>query len=186
MYRYMILFLFIIVSVPVFASRTFTSQMPYYNANYGAYYGGDHIPKRMYMPRKNFTRFSDINELERYALNRNFSKDSDVTRLERLETLAFGAVQRGDINARYDNVREAILTRPKQNYKTSLLRNISDFFSGKLTGYTPNINQDVFDTDFDDSSFGKSSAVNYSSPWGNGYRTNRYGTGSGFGVHIVD
>ena len=186
MYRFIALLLLTAISVPVSASRTVVTRTPYYNANYGAYYGGDYIPYQRLRSRNNYSRFSDINELERYAMNRNFTRDSDITRLERLETLAFGAVQHGDINARYENVRGAILTRPKQDYKTSLIRSIGDYFAGRLTGYTPNINQDDFDSDMYSSSFGKSSAVNYSSSWGSGYRTNRYGNGSGMGVHILD
>ena len=186
MCRFIVMLLLFIVSIPVSVSRTVVTRSPNYDTSYGAYYGGDYKPNVRLRNRSNYSRFFDINELERYAMNRNFTKDSDITRLERLEELAYGAVQQGDIYTRYDNVRNAILTRPKQDYKTSLIRNISDYFTGKLTGYTPNINQDDFDIDFSDTSFGKSSATNYVSPYHRGYRTNNYGIGSGMGVHLLD
>ena len=90
--------------------------------------------------------FSDINALEKYTLNRNYNKESDLQRLQRLEMQAFGAIQSGDINSRYDNVRNAILSRPQNNYKSSLWRNIGNYFSGQMTGYTPSFdfNNDPF------------------------------------------
>ena len=165
--------------MPVFAERTFTTISPYYGGynTPQTYYGGDYLPNRRY--KRNRSVFADINDLERYAMNKNFTGDSDLKRVERLESLAFGAIQEGDIYTRYDNVREAILTRPKQNYKTSILRNISDYFSGQLTGFTPQMN-----TAPDD--YSQSSYTQYSSPWGSGYKTKNYGFGSGTGVHILD
>ena len=184
MYRAIVLLLLTAIATPVFASRTVVTQTPVFNPYYSpqAYYGGDYIPNRRF--QRHSSVFHDINDLERYALNRNFTKDSDQVRLERLETLAFGAVQEGDIYTRYDNVRDAILTRPKPNYKTSLLRNISDYFSGQLTGYTPSMT--TTNPSFYSSDYGQSSTTEYISPWGRGYRTNNYGAGSGTGVHILD
>ena len=184
MYRAIVLLLLTAITTPVFASRTVVTQTPVFNPYYSpqAYYGGDYIPNRRF--QRHSSVFHDINDLERYALNRNFTKDSDQVRLERLETLAFGAVQEGDIYTRYDNVRDAILTRPKPNYKTSLLRNISDYFSGQLTGYTPSMT--TTNPSFYSSDYGQSSTTEYISPWGRGYRTYNYGAGSGTGVHILD
>ncbi len=181
MNRIVVLFLLLIISMPVFASRTYVTQTPYYNPYYGAYYGGDYIPRHRFVKR-NTSRFSDINELERYAMNKNFTKDSDLMRLERLETLAFGAVQQGDISTRYDNVRDAILTRPKQDYKTSVLRGIKDYFSGQMTGFTPQINQNNYNIP----TYGRSSNTTFISPFGSGYETSNYGVNSGCGVHILD
>lgn len=185
MYRVLLFFLLITFSVPVFAEkRTIVTQTPVFNPYYApqVYYGGDYIPTGGYQRRGSV--FSDINDLERYALNRNFTRDSDRIRLERLETLAFGAVQEGDIYTRYDNVRNAILSRPKPNYKTTLLRSISDYFNGQLTGYTPSLSQQNYYPYSSD--FGQSSSAEYITPWGRGYRTNNYGIGSGSGVHILD
>ena len=171
--------------MPAFsATRKIVTQTPYYNPYYApqAYYGGDYIPRRSY--RRNASVFYDINDLERYAMNKNFTRDSDRVRLERLETLAFGAVQEGDIYTRYDNVRNAILTRPKQNYKTSVLKSISDYFSGQLTGYTPSLGTST--PVYYPSDYGQNSSTQYSSPFRSGYKTHSYGIGSGSGVHILD
>jgi len=174
MYRFFVILILIISVTPVFAARTVVTQTPYNNYYYTpqAYYGGDYVPMRRY-GRRSGSIFADINDLERYAMNRNFTKDSDRTRLERLEMQAFGAVQEGDMLARYDNVRNAILTRPKQNYKKSFLRSLSDYFSGELTGFTPSVSDNFFGQSFENS---------YSTPWGGGYRTNNYGQGSGMGI----
>jgi len=186
MYRVFLSFLLIALSMPVFAgTRTVVTQTPVYNPYYTpqAYYGGDYVPNRNYSRRNSV--FSDINDLERYALNRNFTRDSDRMRLERLEMLAYGTVQEGDIYTRYDNVRNAILSRPKQNYKTSILRNISDYFSGQLTGFTPSMGTNQSYSSYP-STYGQSSSVDYITPWGKGYKTNNYGLSSGSGIHILD
>lgn len=186
MYRILTLFLLLTISMPVFsATRKVVTQTPYYNPYYApqAYYGGDYIPRRSF--RRNSSAFYDINDLERYAMNKNFTRDSDRVRLERLETLAFGAVQEGDIYTRYDNVRNAILSRPKQNYKTSVLRSINDYFNGQMTGFTPSLSQS--DSYGNNSGFfGKSYSSGYSTPWSHGFRTSNYGTNSGTGVHLID
>ena len=187
MYRFVMLLILSTLSMPVFAERTFTTTSPYYGTfnTPQAYYGGDYIPNRRY--KKNRSVFSDINDLERYAMNRNFTGDSDLKRVERLETLTFGAIQEGDIYTRYDNVREAILTRPKQNYKTSILRSISDYFSGQLTGFTPSVTSNQNSNNFfSDTPYSQSSYTQYRSPWGSGYRTKDYGIGNSSGVHILD
>lgn len=187
MYRFVLLLILSTLSMPVFAERTFSTISPYYGGynSSQAYYGGDYMPKKY---KKNRSVFADINDLERYAMNKNFTGDSDLKRVERLESLAFGAIQEGDIYTRYDNVREAILTRPKQNYKTSVLRNISDYFSGQLTGFTPQINNsyspDIYPPNI--YPYDQSSYTQYRSPWGSGYKTKNYGFGSGSGVHILD
>lgn len=180
MYRFLVLAVLLTVFEPVFAERIVT-QAPLNNFYYSpqAYYGGNYAPRRY---AKNRSVFYDINDLERYAMNRNFTKDSDLVRLERLETLAFGAVQEGDIYARYDDVRNAILSRPKPNYKTSFLRSLSDYFNGQLTGFTPN----VTNTGSYPSGYEKNSYSEYGSPFGRGYKTNYYGYDNGAGIHILD
>ena len=176
----MLLFLLILlISVtPVFASRTVVTQRPYNSYFYTpqAYYGGDYFPNRKY-GRRTGSMFNDINELEKYAMNKNFTRDSDLNRLERLEMQAFGAVQEGNMLARYDNVRNAILTRPKHNYKKSFMQNLSDYFGGSLTGFTPS---------YSDNFFGQSYESSYSTPWGKGYGTRNYSQGNGFGITRID
>lgn len=81
----------------------------------------------------------DFSALEKYALNKTYKRESNLERLERLENLAFGAVQNGDFETRYNHVENAILSRPQYNYKKSILGNIADYFAGQPTGFTPSI-----------------------------------------------
>lgn len=180
------------MSLPVFAANKVVKQTEYFNPYYTqqAYYGGDYVPSRRYA-RRSASKFYDINDLEKYAFNKNFPKETDIIRLERLETFAFGAIQDGDIYTRYDNARNAILTRPKQNYKTSLLKNISEYFSGQMTGITPSVTSTTNSSNFYNNfnniyPYGKSSNAGFSSPWSRGYRTENYGIGTGSSVHILD
>ena len=195
MYRFIFLLIFsIFLSTYCFAAtRTVVTRQPYYNYNspYNtAYYGGSYVPPKYRYNNNKYTSssFSDLNDLEKYALNKNFFKDSELSRLERLEKQAFGEVRQGDIITRYNNVRNAILSRPKQTYKTSLLRSIGDYFSGQTTGITPSLNSNDYDinSNFTTFPYGSSSATNYSNPWGSGYRVNNYGIGTGTGVRILD
>lgn len=174
-------------------NRHYNNRRPYYRPN--NFYNNAYNQRRFFHPRR--SSFSDLSALEQYTLNRNFTRESDLERLQRLEMQAFGAVQQGDINTRYDNVRNAILSRPKNNYRTSLIRNIGNFFGGQLTGFTPSFNSSFDDDPFFSSNssftttqfpstFGSTSTTGYSSPFGKGYRVNNFGTGSSTGVHILD
>ena len=169
------------------ASRTIITRSPYY---YNPYFNQNTYD----INRQNIRpSFNDMSMLEEYALNRNYGRDSNIARLERLEMQAFGAVQCGDLNSRYENVRSAILSRPKPNYKTSILRGIGNYFAGQMTGYTPNIGTsnpfDYFNTFSQNpypTTYGNSSITEYSGPYGRGYRVNNYNTGSTTGVRILD
>ena len=174
-------------------TRYYNNRRPYYRPN--NFYNNAYNQRRFFHPRR--SSFSDLSALEQYTLNRNFTRESDLERLQRLEMQAFGAVQQGDINTRYDNVRNAILSRPKNNYRTSLIRNIGNFFGGQLTGFTPSFNSSFDDDPFFSSNssftttqfpstFGSTSTTGYSSPFGKGYRVNNFGTGSSTGIHILD
>ena len=83
-----------------------------------------------------------LNALEKYTLNKIYRNDNPISRLERLETEAFGAVQRGNLISRYENVESALLARPKSYYspKRSLINNLATFFAGQPTGLSPMIN----------------------------------------------
>ncbi len=173
-----------------------------YNRLHNPRYYNSYPQRRFFNNRGYYTTssLSDLSALEKYTLNKSYSRDSDLARLERLEMEAFGAIQNGDINRRYDNVRSAILSRPKQNYKTSFWRNIGNYFGGQMTGFTPSFTPSFtssFDNDpfFSNSSFGSTpypttygnnSVSQYSTPFGSGYRLNNYGAGSGCGVKILD
>ena len=115
-------FLIMLNIAPVFA-RTVRTTRSY--TNYNPYY---------YRPVN-----SNLNALERYALQRNFPRENDIQRLERLEELAFGAVQNGDLDTRYQQVENAILSRPQNNYRNSFRNNLNNYFAGQMTGFTPSI-----------------------------------------------
>lgn len=205
MYRFFV-FLVVIFSFyfqlePVMAeARTIVTRTPLpYNHPYN--YTNSRNPIRYYNRPYNIRRtpstFSDISSLEEYSMNRTFGRESDIERLERLEMQAYGAIQQGDIVSRYENVRNAILSRPKQNYKTSLMRNLGNYFAGQMTGYTPSLNSfgssnpymmpmSGFTTTNYPSTYGNNSITEYSGPYGRGYRVNNFGTGSSAGVRIID
>ena len=199
MYRFILSLFLLALMIPSYAAtRTVVTQSPYYyNPNFNQiqtrpYHHYNRPYRQYYNPCHKCSNFSDINALEKYTMNRNFTRESDIQRLERLEMQAFGALQNGDINTRYENVRSAILSRPKQNYRTSLLRNIGDYFAGQTTGYTPSIgSSNPFINSFSQgnypTNYGNSSFTEFSGPFGTrGYNLNNYSTGSNAGVRILD
>lgn len=195
MYRYFFILALIFLSHPVFAERTIVTTKPYFRP----YYSNPQTIRRNYINPRHYnshhyprytTDFSDMNAIEKYALNKTYSKESPLERLQRLEMQAFGAVQSGDIDSRYENVRNAILSRPNYtNTKTSLLRNIGNFFAGQMTGYTPQINSyptsGLNYTQYP-TTFGNGSYTEFSGPFHSGYYNNNFNTGSGCGVKILD
>lgn len=169
------------------ATRNIITRSPYY---YNPYLNQNsyNINRRNILPS-----FNDISMLEEYTLNRNYGRDDNITRLERLEMQAFGAIRQGDLNSRYENVRSAILNRPKANYKTSLLRGIGNYFTGQMTGYTPTIGNSIpfnynntFSQNQYPTTYGNSSITEYAGPYGRGYRINNYNTSSTSGIRILD
>lgn len=191
MYYKLILTLLVFCALPVAAQRNVTVRTPIYNS-YGNFYEQNPRAFRHYNNYQHYSRgymsnenLSDMNALEKYTFNRNYSRENNLSRLQRLEMQAFGAIQDGDINSRYRNVRSAILARPKQNPKASLLRNISDYFSGQMTGFTPQIYRQNCDN-YDNSNFSNQSFQSYSTPWSSGYRMNNSSSGSGIGIKILD
>ena len=130
-----------------------------------------------------------MSELEKYTLNRTYQNDTLMRRLQRLEMETFGAVQDGDYYTRYNAVQSAIYSRPKQNYKKTLLRNIGDYFAGQMTGFTPQIQNYTTPNNsysYYPSTFGNTYETGYSNPWGQRYQYNNYGTGSSSGIQILD
>ena len=182
-------------------TRTIVTRTPLsYNHPYNYNNGRNPIHyynRPYYNIKRNASAFSDINSLETYSMNRTFARESDIERLERLEMQAFGAIQQGDIVSRYENVRASILSRPKQDYKTSLLQNLGNYFAGQMTGYTPSLSSfgssnpymmpmSGFSTTNYPTTYGNNSITEYSGPFGRGYRVNNFGTGSSAGVRIID
>ena len=177
-----ILILQIFFTQNVLAERTITTYQPYYK---------NYIPNNfnLYQRGAYSSNFYDINAVENYAFSKTYPRENILNRLERLEMQAFGTIQDGDIYQRYENVKSVILSRPKQNYRTSLLRNLGDYFTGQITGFTPQIqNYSNYNSGFTNipSSFGHIHESGYSNPWGSRYRVNNYGTGNFSGVRILD
>ncbi len=157
---------------PVFAERTIVTRSPYL---YNPY---NNTQNYNYQNRI----FSDLNDLEMYVFDKTYCSENNLARLNRLEEAVFGTYQQGDIYNRYENVKNAIFARPKQNYKTSFLQNLSNYFAGQMTGYTPNIYQNNYP-----SMYGNNSFVNFSGPQGRGYRYNNNGIGNSSSfVRILD
>ena len=166
--------IFLLNCVNGYAQTTFRTYHPvYYPNNYSRY------------DSQYYQDFDDINALENYTFNRKYVRDNNLARLQRLEMQTFGAVQQGDFNTRYQNVRSAILVRPKQNYRKSFLRNMGDYFSGQLTGFTPSVNP-YPNVQTYTNPYERQRQSYYYTPFGNGYRVNNYGSGSGTSVKILD
>ena len=168
-----LLLAFLLASMPVFseAKQIITHQpirnYPYYN-NYN-----------YYSPQ--FSN-NDLSALEKYAMNKSYPRENPEYRLERLENLVFGSTQYGDINSRYKNIETAILSRPNYtNTKTSLLRNMANYFAGQATGYTPPITNSYYP-----SNYGNQRYNQYSNGlFGGGYSINNSSLGSGSSIRIL-
>lgn len=179
MLRLFVCFLLLINITPVFAAaKTIRTINPYYY-NPG-YYNQTYIPA------------DSLNALERYAMNRNYARESDLQRLERLENLAFGAVQNGDLNYRYSQVENAILSRPKYNsYKNTFRNALGNYIAGRATGITPSIvvpnMMSGYNNSYYSPQYTNSNMMQYStSPFGTrGYRVLNQNYGSGSGVRIL-
>lgn len=188
MYRLIILFTAFVLIVPAQA-RTGSPWGTYYGSYYPyGKYKSPYSIRRASEPRGSNSNFSDISALEKYLFNKSYGRDNFLTRLQRLEAQTFGAIQHGDVNTRYERVKSAVLSRPKMNYKTSLLRGIKDYFSGQITGYTPSLDTMTADSYFDTDSYPyeTSSVTELIGPFRRGYRVNNNGSASSFGVKILD
>lgn len=89
-----------------------------------------------------------LGDLEKYTIGKKFTKDSNLERLERLEELAFGSVQSGNLPARYKKLERAVYSRPKCNHRQSVLGKIANYFAGDVTGFTPGFSPQYFTQDF--------------------------------------
>ena len=105
--------------------------------NHRNFLHSQHCPKCHF--EENYLSSRDLNALEKYALDRTYQRENDLKRLERLENLAFGAAQSGNIFSRYKNVENAILSHPKQVQKRSFISNLANYFAGQTTGLTPSL-----------------------------------------------
>ena len=180
-------FLLMTISCVFGAERRVIMQNPYINNPYYRhvdYYQSEVLPR-------------DLSALEKYAMNRTYFRENPIKRLERLEDLAFGSIQNGDIESRYKNVEAAILARPKYNTRRTPLGTLTNFFNGQPTGITPSV-YDSFGSNFmpaydrfmhgmPSNDYGNMRINQYSNGiFGNGYNVYRSNTGNGSSIRILD
>ena len=87
----------------------------------------------------------------------------------------------------YNNYRQYVYEEPQA--RKSILRKVSDYFGGQLTGFTPPIYPSYHPstTSYYPQNCTNSNVVEYSNPWfRHGYNINNYNTGSGSSVRILD
>lgn len=92
-----------------------------------------------------------LNKMERQVFNQTFPQNNPQRRIERLEEQLFGAVQSGDLNARYEAVKMASKAYnktsdyiPNNSYGTSGWKGLAaalgnSLTGGYMTGFTPPI-----------------------------------------------
>lgn len=177
----------VLLNINIALGETFQTirQNPYINNPYyrhNSYYRNEILPR-------------DLSALEKYSMNRIYPRETTLQRLERLENLAFGSIQSGNIESRYKNVETAILSRPKQNIKRSALGALSNYFLGQATGFTPSV-YDNFGTNYvpaydnfihNGNSFGNTRLNQYSNGiFGSGYSIFNNNLGNGSSIRILD
>ena len=178
MLRFLICLLVLLGVNSVYASSYhLVRQYPHY---------GNYNNSHSYLPREN------LSALEKYTLNRAYPRENPVLRLERLENLAFGSIQSGDLETRYRNVENAILSRPKAVTKRSALGNIVSYFAGQPTGITPPVYNRYYYPDTTTGyynyhpSYGNQRYNQYSNGiFGHGYSLMNSGFGNGSSVTIL-
>ncbi len=182
MKKFIIVFLFLMsMNASLGATRHVIQQNPYIN---NPYYRHQNYYQTEVLPR-------DLSALERYSMNKIYPRENVIQRLERLENLAFGSTQNGDIRTRYSNVETAILSRPQNNVKRNALGNIVSYFTGQPTGITPAIQTyDTFNypayNSFTSNTFGNQHFNQYSNGiFGHGYSMLNNGLGNGSSVRIL-
>ena len=132
MRRIFVILLLIFSTGNVFASVRYNTPLNHPHYNRQQYY-------RPHLSTDN------LRALEKYSMNRVYSRDYPLQRLERLENLAFGAIQYGDLETRYKNVENAILSRNGYGAgvngvnRRNWLGNVANYFAGQATGITPSI-----------------------------------------------
>jgi len=165
--------------------RRVVMQTPYINNPYyrqSGYYQSEVLPH-------------DLSALERYSMNRVYSRETPLRRLERLENLAFGSIQSGNLESRYRNVESAILSRPKSNFKHNALGTLTNYFRGQATGVTPSIYDNFYNymPAYDNfmhngfNNYGNSRINQYSNGiFGSGYSIFNNNAGSSSSIRILD
>lgn len=169
--KYLILcFLFILsINSALSQSRYTINQNPYIN---NPYYKHHNYYKNEILQR-------DLAALERYSMNRIYPKDNTINRINRLEQLAFGSIQNGDIETRYKNVESAILARPKSQIKRTTIGALTNYLKGQPTGITPPVYNNAWNNfvpNYDNIFFNNSNSIGNSrfDQFSNGFFSNGY------------
>ena len=195
MYKYLLCFLLLIATGTAFADIVYLPQEKNYYNNVNTLKRHNIMRRNKY--NSNFLPNKELCALENYALNKTFQRDTDIQRLERLENIAFGTIQNGDLFSRYQNIEQAILARPKYKAKQRIISSLANYLHGSPTGFTPSIHPsyDNFNT------FGNFSATpsmyspKYSTTkfeqysngiFGGGWGINNGNFGSGSSIRILD
>lgn len=186
MKKYFLCFLFLVSINAAFAgTRHIIQQNPYINNPYyrqQRYYQSEVLPK-------------DLSALEKYSMNKVYSRENPLKRLERLENLAFGSIQSGDIESRYRNVETAILARPQNNIKRTAIGTLTNYFRGNATGITPSIYDSfgnfmpAYDNFIHNSTngYGNTRINQFSNGiFGSGYNIQNNNLGNGSSIRILD
>lgn len=132
-----------------------------------------------------------LTKIERQVLSQTFEQNGAKRRIERLEEQMFGAVQSGDLTARYEAVKMAAQNFKNRNLadtdnyfnpKANLRRGLSfGFGNGRMTGYTPNINP-FNASNFNDFDSGYYNPAMYNrNSYSNNYNTNTNSSSGPFG-----
>ena len=169
----------LLLSINTAFSAIYTPNYHYPNRPFNQY--------RYYQPLISNT---DLSALEKYLTNRTFNRESQIRRIERLENLAFGATQYGDIETRFKNVEQAILSRPSNNVKRSTIGNIANYFLGQSTGYTPPVINNSTDSYsqiyYPSQEYTNSRYDTFSNGlFGNGYKLYNQSFGNGSSIRIL-
>ena len=220
MYRILAFLLFLICTTPSFANfQTFSNNsfnsklgMNKSNVTVSDYrdkirsYRNSHCPTCQSNGNyyKQFNRpisKSGLKKLEKHVWGKHFSNESNLNRLEKLEEIAFGAVQSGDINQRFQNIESVILSRPEYKTKNTIMNTLGSILVGQSTGFTPNITTqelngydkfapfggEYFTPGYRGlSSYGNNMIEHYSNGlFGGGWGSFHNSTGSGSGIQIL-
>ena len=202
MRNFVVIFFIFINMCPVFAyygGQNFNSKLSINRPNI-IYAGSDKIQQR-YRHRHcpcpsceywgyNTISPANLNALERHALKKNYKRESDLERIQRLETLAFGAIQEGDINSRFYNLEQAILSMPQvSTQNNSVLSSLTNFFKGHPTGFTPSLSDSFMPTfnPYPSGSLRNRQYEQYSNmPFGSGWGFSDQNFNGGTSVRILD
>ncbi len=154
--------------------------------------------------------FSGLKNMEKQVFNQTFEYDLAKNRVERLEQKVFGAIQNGTMEERFDVLKNAVKNYKAYNpegyipqsahnqyrppvftgtagssWKSMLLGNFRNQFTGTPTGFTPAMDPAYMDYfEAERAMMGSGESVDYKT--NHGYYRSNINRGSGMGVTILD